>query len=87
MSQHSRQRFSQGRVKAAEAAIKAVKAARITILGHFLFFGVTTCGAALGDAAYAAAFLDAQAERLCNDHDSETPGAIPKVAVGLSPRS
>ena len=46
-----------------------------------------TCGAALGDKEYVAAFLDAQAERLCNDHDSETPGLIPMITEALADES
>ena len=54
---------------------------------NYRSFGNITCGTALGDKEYVAAFLDAQAERLCNDHDSETPGVIPKVAEALADES
>jgi hypothetical protein len=42
-------------------------------------YGVTTCGAALGDKAYIAAFLDLHARRLSNDIDSMSPGVILQV--------
>ena len=71
-------------MEAAEAATEAVKAARIRIPDNYRSFGVITCGAALGDKEYVAAFLDAQAERLCNDLDSETTGVIPKVTEALA---
>ena len=74
-------------MEAAEAATEAVKAARIMIPDNYRSFGVITCGAALGDKEYVAAFLDAQTERLCNDHDSETPGVIPKVTEALADES
>ena len=74
-------------MEAAEAATEAVKAARIRIPDNYRSFGVITCGAALGDKEYVAAFLDAQAERLCNDQDSETPGVIPKVTEALADES
>ena len=41
----------------------------------------------IGDKEYVAAFLDAQAERLCNDHDSETSILNLKVAEALADES
>jgi hypothetical protein len=75
---------------AMEAAVKAKQASNATraaIPEHLRSCGVITCGAALGDKAFIAAFLDAQRGRLCNDADSMTPGVIPKIAEALADES
>jgi hypothetical protein len=47
-------------MEAADKVKQAANAARAAVPEHFRSYGVITCGAALGDKAFIAAFLDAQ---------------------------
>ena len=49
--------------------------------------GVITCGAALGDAPFIAAFLEDAANHLCNDIDAAAPGVIASVVDHLTDES
>ena len=71
----------------AAQAKSAATDARNSVPEEHRSYGVTTCGAALGDKAFVAAFLDAQADRLCNDIDSTSPGVILKVTNDLAEES
>jgi len=71
----------------AEQAKIAAKETRSAVPEEHRSYGVTTCGAALGDKAYVAAFLDLQARRLTNDIDSMSPGVIPQVTDDLARES
>jgi len=71
----------------AEQAKIAAKEARNAVPETHRSYGVTTCGAALGDKAYIAAFLNQQAQRLSNDIDSLSPGIILKVIEDLAGES
>jgi hypothetical protein len=74
-------------MEAADKAKKASNATRAAVPKHLRSCGVITCGAALGDKAFIAAFLDAQGNRLCNDTDPMTPGVIPMIVDALADES
>ena len=65
----------------------AAKETRSAVPEEHRSYGVTTCGAALGDKAYIAAFLDLQARRLSNDIDSMSSGVILQVIDDLARES
>ena len=71
----------------AEHAKIAAKETRSAVPEEHRSYGVTTCGAALGDKAYIAAFLDLQARRLSNDIDSMSSGVILQVIDDLARES
>ena len=74
-------------MEAADKAKQASNATRAAVPEHLRSCGVITCGAALGDKAFIAAFLDAQGNRLCNDADPMTPGDIPMIVDALADES
>jgi hypothetical protein len=74
-------------MEAAGKAKQAANAARAAVPEHLRSYGVITCGAALGDKAFIAAFLDVQGGRLCNDTDPMTPGVIPMIVDALADES
>ena len=74
-------------MEAADKAKQASNATRAAVPEHLRSYGVITCGAALGDKAFIAAFLDAQGKRRCNDADPMTPGVIPMIVDALADES
>ena len=50
-------------------------------------YGVISCGTALGDAPFIAAFLEDSAYHLCNDIGATEPGVIASVVDHLSDES
>ena len=78
------------RVSAEAAAANAkeeAEAARADVPNEYRAHGVITCGAALGDAPFIAAFLEDAANHLCNDIDAAEPGVIASVVDHLSDES
>ena len=80
-----------GERESAEAAAAKAKeeaeAARADVPNECRAHGVITCGAALGDAPFIAAFLEDAANHLCNDIDAAEPGVIASVVDHLSNES
>ena len=80
-----------GERESAEAAAAKAKeeaeAARADVPNECRAHGVITCGAALGDAPFIAAFLEDAANHLCNDIDAAEPGVIASVVDHLSDES
>ena len=80
-----------GQRESAEAAAAKAKeeaaAARADVPNECRAYGVITCGAALGDAPYIAAFLEDAANHLCNDIDAAEPGVIASVVDNLADES
>ena len=72
---------------AAQFLAAAAEAMRATIPEEHRAYGITGCGAAVGDDAYVQDFLLQKERELCGDPESGDVGTIARVTAALAERS